>query len=81
MLTKDDKKFILDTITQVFAINNKIIDKKFKAIDEKLDINVKRFESVGKKYNNSNLSVAINKFRKRWNLPIKDKVLSTTISS
>ncbi|VVA44019.1 conserved hypothetical protein [Candidatus Roizmanbacteria bacterium] len=49
MLTKDDKKFILDTITFAITKNNKIVEKRFDIIDKRFDSMDKRFDSMDKK--------------------------------
>lgn len=36
MLTKDDKKFILKTITFAITENNKILDKKFEEVNNQI---------------------------------------------
>jgi len=52
MLTKGDKKFILDTITFAITQNNKIIGKRFDVIDRKFDLIDKKFGEVNEKISN-----------------------------
>lgn len=50
MLTKDDKKFILNTITFAITENNKILDKRFNSIDKRFDKVDEKFNKIDKKF-------------------------------
>ena len=53
-LTKDDKQFIVGTITNAIKENNKLIfgemDKRFERIDERFEEMDKRFEEIDKRF-------------------------------
>ena len=49
MLTADDKKFIINTITFAITENNKVLDKKFDVIDRRFDVIDRRFDMMDKK--------------------------------